>query len=201
MPSQFAKFGLHDWMAHVPFEHAGVALGVLQALPHEPQFAVDVVVLVSQPFDATWSQSWKPELQLAIVHCPALQVGVALGRVQTSLQPPQLVGSVFVLTLQPVVYLPSQFAKPALQGPRLQMPEAQHRVAVGLGAEGAAGAAVLRVGREVDLAAVGHLQVAVGEAGGADDDGALPAHAAGRRVGRGAHVAAAAAVRWRRRCR
>jgi hypothetical protein len=115
-------------MAHDPLLHAGTELGGAQFIPQPPQFEVEVVVLISQPFDAMWSQSAKPELQLAIAHVPPLQVGVAFGVVQTMLQPPQLLTSVWPLMLQPVVYLPSQFRKPVLQGPRPQTPLLQSAV-------------------------------------------------------------------------
>ncbi len=67
--------------------------------------------LVSQPFAALPSQSPKPAAQLTTVHIPAEHPAVALGKVHTRSQPPQLVGSVRVSS-QPFRMLPSQSVNP-----------------------------------------------------------------------------------------
>ena len=138
-------------------------------------------------------QSAKPALQVAICTTPPLQAGVPLATAQALPQPPQLAASLLVLTSQPSAGLPLQSAKPVLQ-----RADAQH-------AGGAARRAVRRRSRRcrsrrswpvlvagVDLAAVGGVAVAVGEAGVAGGDGA---GAARRRracaFGDGAGVAAA----------
>src|SRR5262249_46912707 len=48
-PSQLANGALHDAMAHDPAVHAAVPFATEQAVPHAPQFATLVCVLVSQP--------------------------------------------------------------------------------------------------------------------------------------------------------
>jgi hypothetical protein len=58
-----------------------------------------------------------------------LQTGVAPE--QTIPQPPQLFGSVFMLTSQPLAVLPSQLAKPPLQEAIWHLPLAHTAVALG----------------------------------------------------------------------
>ena len=53
--SQFAKFVLHDEIAHAPVEHVGVAFALAQAVPHAPQL-VSVLSAVSQPVESIASQ-------------------------------------------------------------------------------------------------------------------------------------------------
>jgi len=55
----------------------------------------------------------------------------ALARSQVLPQPPQLARFVLVSTSQPLVALPSQLAKPALQAPRVHTPLLQVSLAFG----------------------------------------------------------------------
>jgi hypothetical protein len=90
---------------------------VLQLLPQPPQFAVEVVVLVSQPFDAVESQLPKPPLQVN-VHCDAAQpmpVAFCTEVLQLLPQPPQFAVEVVVLVSQPFAAIVSQLAKLLLQ--------------------------------------------------------------------------------------
>ena len=71
-----------------------VALGRAQAAPQAPQLAALTSRLVSQPFDATPSQSPAPALQRTTVQAPAAQPSAAVpASEQTTPQPPQLEGS------------------------------------------------------------------------------------------------------------
>jgi len=96
--SQSAKPALHDAMAQLELLQTGVALGVVHALPQVPQLLRSLVVWISQPFDATLSQSAKPALHEPMAHIELLQAAVALGSVHTLLHVPQLLGSLVVLT-------------------------------------------------------------------------------------------------------
>ena len=65
LPSQFPQPGLQV-KPHVPAPHVATACcGVVQTLPHEPQFETSLLVLTSQPFVDNWSQSAKGGLQVA----------------------------------------------------------------------------------------------------------------------------------------
>jgi hypothetical protein len=104
-------------MVHCPPRQVGVPWLVLQGVPHAPQFASSVLVLVSHPSRLKFSlalQSAYPESH-AIVHCPAEQVGVPLALLQAPPHVPQLAVSACKLISQPLPKLPSQLAKPALQ--------------------------------------------------------------------------------------
>ena len=96
--SQSAKPVLHELMAQLELLQTGVALGVVHALPQVPQLLRSLAVWISQPFEATWSQSAKPALHDPMAQLELLQVAVALGSVHTVLQAPQLLGSLVVLT-------------------------------------------------------------------------------------------------------
>jgi hypothetical protein len=113
--SQSAKPALQLATAHIPAAHAGVPFAIAQVLPHEPQLAAFVCVFTSQPFAGFPSQSAKPALQLAIPQPPAVHTPVALAGAHAIPHPPQCASEVCVLTSQPLLALPSQFAKPALQ--------------------------------------------------------------------------------------
>jgi hypothetical protein len=62
LPSQLPKPDEHV-IEQVPAEHAGVPLADEHAAPQPPQFAVLVLMLVSQPFDVLPSQLPKPASQ------------------------------------------------------------------------------------------------------------------------------------------
>ena len=102
-------------MAHPPDEHAAVAWARLHARPHAPQWASVVLVLVSQPFEATPSQLPKPALQVATAHAPAAQAAVALGSEHARPHAPQCAAVERVLVSQPFEGLPSQSPKPVAQ--------------------------------------------------------------------------------------
>ncbi len=86
---------------------------------------------VSQPLAVTPSQSPKPVLQLPMPHAPAAHTALPLEGVgHTVPQAPQWERSVRVLTSQPLLALPSQSAKPALQLATPHTPAAQLPVAL-----------------------------------------------------------------------
>jgi hypothetical protein len=104
---------------HSPPAQASVATPVFeQPRPHAPQFAVEVVMLVSQPsvLAPTFTQSPKPTLQLYEQLVPLQLAVLALVAVQATPQPPQL-AMVVVEVSQPLVLAPAftQSAKFALQ--------------------------------------------------------------------------------------
>jgi hypothetical protein len=94
----------------------------VQASPHDKQF-VDVPSCVSQPACAL-VQSRKPLLQVVSVQVPVAHDSLAFGRLQATLQPPQLV-SVFRGRSQPLPAVLSQSSQPASQFVTSQVPEAQ----------------------------------------------------------------------------
>jgi hypothetical protein len=112
-PSQLPKPELQE-SEHAPRLQVAVALAPLHTAPHAPQFAVDVLVFVSQPLFLLPSQSAKLPVQTG-VQTPATQLVVPFAFVQAMPQPPQLLMSVVVGVSQPFFGLPSQSAKPALQ--------------------------------------------------------------------------------------
>ena len=72
-------------------------------------------MFVSQPLEASPSQSAKPELQLPMVHLPLLQIAVALAIEHLVPQASQLDASVFRFASQPLSNRASQLPKPATQ--------------------------------------------------------------------------------------
>ncbi len=121
---------------------------------------------------------------------PATQAPLA----QRLLHRPQWASVVRVSTSQPLPGAASQSAKPAVHVATPHAPAAHAPVALAGAHDAAAAAAVGDAGAGVDLAAVGGVHVAVGEARVAGE-AARPRRAGGRRVGaRRARVAAAAAV-------
>ena len=94
MPSQLPQPALQLATSHAPPEHAAVALASLQAAPHAPQLAVDVVTLTSHPLAATPSQFAYPVLQTK-PQTPEAHTAEELATVgQTVPHIPQLRGSV-----------------------------------------------------------------------------------------------------------
>jgi hypothetical protein len=63
IPLQSPKPALHAKIWHLPAEQAGVAFAEEQTFPHAPQFATEVLTLVSHPSAAIPLQSAKPALQ------------------------------------------------------------------------------------------------------------------------------------------
>jgi hypothetical protein len=110
-PPQFISPAAHT-VPQRPAEHTWAPA---QAARHAPQFARSLVVLTSQPLAAIPSQSAKPALQVN-PQAPAAQVAVALAGAEHALpQRPQCVVLARVSTSQPLVAMPSQLSKPALQ--------------------------------------------------------------------------------------
>jgi hypothetical protein len=106
-----------------------VPLAFVQELPHDPQFAVVVLRLTSQPVEARPSQLPKPELH-AIEQAPSEQLGVPFVPLHTVPHAPQLVALVSVLISQPVEPMLSQLPNPAAQVPSVQLPVTQVSVAL-----------------------------------------------------------------------
>jgi hypothetical protein len=123
VPSQLAKPVVHAPMAHAPATHAAVELApATQRLPHAPQWARVVRVLVSHPLAALPSQSAKP-VRHEKPHAPAAQVASALaGAGHTVPHAPQWAGVVRVLVSHPLAGLASQLPKPLAHTPTSHAP-------------------------------------------------------------------------------
>ena len=89
LPSQSPKPLVHEATAQLPALHDAVALARLHA-PHLPQLFGSVFRFASQPLAALPSQSPKPVVHVATAQLPAVHEAVALVRLQTVAQPPQL---------------------------------------------------------------------------------------------------------------
>jgi hypothetical protein len=113
LPSQLPK-PAEQAIEQEPPEQLGVPFTEEHAVPHAPQFAALVFVLVSQPFPALPSQLPKPASHPTSWQVPPEHDSVAFGMSQATPQAPQLV-SVFRLVSHPLVGSPSQFAKPVAQ--------------------------------------------------------------------------------------
>ncbi len=87
--SQLPKLGLHAPSAHVPVAQVAVPLDREHAVPQAPQLA-SVVSGVSQPFDATRSQSPNPGSHETTWQLKPLQLPVAFAGSHTVAQEPQL---------------------------------------------------------------------------------------------------------------
>jgi hypothetical protein len=129
LPSQFAKPALHVG-AHVPEAHVVAPFAFVHVEPHVPQFARFVWVFVSQPFPRLLSQFPKPGSH-AIEQAPSEQLAVPFALEHALPQLPQFDTLELVFTSQPFVVTPSQFAKPELHDPRMQLPEGQDALAFG----------------------------------------------------------------------
>jgi hypothetical protein len=103
---------------------------LVQTVPHAPQSLTDVVRFVSQPLPTFPSQLPKPESH-AIWHAPSEQLAVPFVLLHTVPHAPQLPTLVSVLTSQPLVPMPSQFANPELHAPSRHVPVEQDSVAFG----------------------------------------------------------------------
>jgi len=87
-------------------------------------------VFVSQPFDTLPSQLPNPASQ-AIEQAPSEQLAVPFVLLQAVPQLPQFATLAFVLTSQPFVERPSQFANPALHVPSVHVPDGHDSLAFG----------------------------------------------------------------------
>jgi hypothetical protein len=123
-PLQLPQPELHDATPQDPETHIPTAFGGLHAMPQPPQFAVDVCVLISQPFDDTPSQLPQPALQDVTTQLPVEQLSFAFGRLHAVPQAPQLVSEVSAVS-QPLPDMPSQLPYPLSQAPSVHVPLAQ----------------------------------------------------------------------------
>jgi hypothetical protein len=116
-PSQFRKPATHVGL-HAEAEHvfADVCAFVVQILPHAPQFDAFVARFISQPFEPMPSQLPYPPAHVGL-HTEAEQVFAVVCAfvVQTVPQAPQFDALFPRLASQPLLALPSQLPKPALQ--------------------------------------------------------------------------------------
>jgi hypothetical protein len=126
LPLQSAKPTTHVG-THAPAVQVNVPWGLLQIVPHAPQFAKLVDRFASQPVAARPSQLPNPVLHVPSTHEPPEQAAPAFANEQTLPQLPQLVTVVFVLVSQPFDAMPSQLPKPAVhvgtQAPVVQVVE------------------------------------------------------------------------------
>ena len=106
LPSQFSNPKLQEPSWQVPVEQVVDALARVQGTLHPPQLVV-VFSGRSQPLAWLPSQLPNPVLQEPIWQLPVEQVGVALARLQVTLQLPQFV-SVLTARSQPFAALKSQ---------------------------------------------------------------------------------------------
>jgi hypothetical protein len=107
---------------HMPPEHDGMPLFVLQPAPQAPQCRALVFRFVSHPFAAIPSQSPKPVLQLAMVQLPFEQPAVAFASMQTVPHMLQLFTFVLTFVSQPSDATRLQSAKGGAHASTLQLP-------------------------------------------------------------------------------
>lgn len=112
---QFAKFALQLPIRQLPLLQVGDALARLHTFPQAPQWFTFDWMLISQPLATTPSQFLKFVLQLEMAQVPDEHEGVPFGVAQTIPQPPQWLTLFVVLISQPLLALPSQSPRPALQ--------------------------------------------------------------------------------------
>jgi hypothetical protein len=100
----------HAPTTQAPTLHAGAETFCVtgQTFPHVAQLLASQAVLISHPFDGSASQSVHPQLQPWTVQLPAVQPGLAFGRLQAAPHTPQFAGSDVRLVSQPSDALPSQ---------------------------------------------------------------------------------------------
>jgi len=103
--------------------HVGVPIGTTHGVPHARQ-SVTVFSGVSQPLDASTSQSPKPDAHPVIAHVPPAQLVIAFARTHATLHAPQSVVVASEVS-QPDASLPSQSPNPPPQLPMRQVPVAQ----------------------------------------------------------------------------
>jgi hypothetical protein len=100
---QFPYPALQLVMLQLPAAQAPTPLALLHELPHDSQFANDVLVFVSQPSRLALSvlQLPKPALQLVIAHDPLAHTPTPLALLQEVPQLPQFPNDVLVFASQP----------------------------------------------------------------------------------------------------
>jgi hypothetical protein len=106
--SQLPKPALQT-IEQAPAEQLANPFTELHAMPQVPQWAVDVLMLVSQPLEAALSQLPQPVSQAATAQVPVLHAPVAWAGAHATEHAPQSV-SVRMLVSQPLAGLPSQLA-------------------------------------------------------------------------------------------
>jgi hypothetical protein len=109
--------------AQTPAEHPGVPLATEQASPQEPQLALLVLVLTSQPLLYRPSQSAYPRLHDASEHAPPVHAGVPRATAHALPQLPQFGALLLVSVSQPLVALPSQLRQVPVQTGMHTLPE------------------------------------------------------------------------------
>jgi hypothetical protein len=120
---QSANGAVQEATVHALATQPATPLATEQEVAQEPQCAVSVAMLTSQPsayveLQSSWSASHEATVQALEAH-PA----VPLATVQVVLQPPQCAGSLVVLISQPLVcLLLSQLSKPVSQVPTHTLP-------------------------------------------------------------------------------
>jgi hypothetical protein len=116
----------HTLALHFGDEFTGASSHTVGQLP---QWFTSLVVLISQPSRLVFSvlQLAKPGLH-AMLHAPAVQLGVPFTVLHEALQPPQLVVLVLTLVSHPLPAFPSQLPKPAVQLPSWQLAALQKPV-------------------------------------------------------------------------
>jgi hypothetical protein len=113
---QSAKPTLQEPTPHVLLTQLALPFaGAVHFTLQPPQLFTLLVVLVSQPSVYVALQSAKPVLHVLIAQADAAHTVVAFGALQALLQAPQFAALLVVFTSQPLVTVPSQLAKPALQ--------------------------------------------------------------------------------------
>lgn len=106
--SQSPKPVSQDATAQRPIVHLGVALGVVQAAPHVPQWSSSALRSVSQPLSLMPSQSAKPASQVNWQRPDEHDVRAFVQVGQSVPHEPQCVASVRVFTSQPFPVTRSQ---------------------------------------------------------------------------------------------
>src|SRR5262245_27306926 len=99
--------------------------GAGHAMPQPLQLSTSLLVLASQPFLGSMSQSVKPGLHADTAHLPAEHSMIALGAAHTLPQAPQLRASALVGFSQPFLTSWSQSPKPALHLATTHVPKLQ----------------------------------------------------------------------------
>jgi hypothetical protein len=126
--SQLPKPLVHAPKVHVPDGQVSVAPAKSHTLLQALQL-LSVFSGASQPLDAMPSQLPKLGSHTPSEHVPVEQLSAALVRAHVVLHAPQSV-SVLSGVSQPLAAMPSQFAKPALHAPSVQVPVPQLAVAL-----------------------------------------------------------------------
>jgi hypothetical protein len=127
--SQSAKPAVQAPSVQTPATHDSAAFARLQSAPQAPQFGRLVFRFVSQPSPGIPLQSPSPALQTEMPQTPAMQFGVPPTAGHTLPHAPQFETVVWVFTSHPFAAVPSQFAKPTVQAPSVQLPDAHDSAA------------------------------------------------------------------------